>query len=475
MRPPAGAGSPLPNEHSDSDHDASTLAGHHTLGTYRFQGSPGNHTHSVNDPNSVPIFTGIDVTIDPTDIQSQLDALWDLFGQYGVTVIPNYPWVWPPVNWDVGGVEFGLSELETVIASEYTQQEIDGLFIATAKPGIAIVVWSDQNFSTDVGKIFAMAVTLDPNSAGEVLTGPVVTVATGDRYVVTNRPHSVGNGAIVLPRLLGANGEITGWVLQASDDLQVTVTALPTGYYGNYGVFTNGQGKAAIVWTASNGGDPSETYFIDIASDGASPTITTVSSPTGFNDYRLAAQSGNITAITGEANKCAVRDSTEVQIWSTDWSTQFTLDNTISFAGYDPSDVWRESALMPGRTSGTFTIAGEDTGRRLDVFENVPIAGPLPTPSLNGFYVVEAAHVDYFNHFNWLAEGLRGFVLGLFRDNSFIRLVYYNSLDDTYDEADFMAAQPWGNYGVAGLTEGYFILAYTDDRDNIQLRAGWAR
>jgi hypothetical protein len=89
---------PFPVEHIHEDHDSSTLAGHHTLGTGRFQLSPGNHNHSKSDPNSVPLFNGIEVVIDPTDPQDQINKIWDLVGNYGVTIVPGGfipPWTWP--------------------------------------------------------------------------------------------------------------------------------------------------------------------------------------------------------------------------------------------------------------------------------------------------------------------------------------------------------------------------------------------
>lgn len=90
-------GTSIPQEHDYEDSDRSSLAGHHTLGIHKYQGSPGNHTHRPSDPNSMPLFDGVEVDIEGLDTQGQLDVIFGILGDYGANIITTAPVV-PPVD-----------------------------------------------------------------------------------------------------------------------------------------------------------------------------------------------------------------------------------------------------------------------------------------------------------------------------------------------------------------------------------------
>lgn len=80
-------GSALPVDHNEEDNDSGRTAGHHTLGIYKYQGSPGNHRHTEDDPLSIPLFSGIKVTLeDGESAESQLEKIWAIFEEFGATV-----------------------------------------------------------------------------------------------------------------------------------------------------------------------------------------------------------------------------------------------------------------------------------------------------------------------------------------------------------------------------------------------------
>jgi len=75
-------------EHDHEDANRYGGAGHHTLGIHRYQASPGNHTHQVDDPTSIPIFEGLTIEIgEDDDLQTQVNYIWSLLERYGLKVI----------------------------------------------------------------------------------------------------------------------------------------------------------------------------------------------------------------------------------------------------------------------------------------------------------------------------------------------------------------------------------------------------
>lgn len=83
----AFVGTRIPVDHNQEDNDSGVFAGHHTLGIYKYQGSPGNHRHTEDDPLSIPLFSGTEVTITAGEsAQSQLDKIWTIFEEFGATV-----------------------------------------------------------------------------------------------------------------------------------------------------------------------------------------------------------------------------------------------------------------------------------------------------------------------------------------------------------------------------------------------------
>lgn len=77
----------IPREHDYEDKDKSTLAGHHSLGMDEGQMSPGNHTHRVDDPTSIPPFDGVDVSLPGLTPEEQLEKIWDIIIDFGGIVI----------------------------------------------------------------------------------------------------------------------------------------------------------------------------------------------------------------------------------------------------------------------------------------------------------------------------------------------------------------------------------------------------
>lgn len=79
------------SRHDKEDVDKSTLAGHHTLGTFRHQAAGGNHSHTREDPTSLPLFDGLNINLsDPL----ALATILDLYGA-DVTYDIDEDWRYP--------------------------------------------------------------------------------------------------------------------------------------------------------------------------------------------------------------------------------------------------------------------------------------------------------------------------------------------------------------------------------------------
>lgn len=88
--------------HDPEDIDASGLAVHHTLGTFRYNAAGGAHRHTVDDPMSLPLFS--ELTLDagnPVEV-------WNLFELLGATIENKPDSTWQSFNYldnwsDYGG------------------------------------------------------------------------------------------------------------------------------------------------------------------------------------------------------------------------------------------------------------------------------------------------------------------------------------------------------------------------------------
>lgn len=90
----SGGDSPVPQEHDYEDSDRSSLAGHHTLGIHKYQASPGDHTHKANDPNSLPVFDGVDVDLTDLPLEDQVGKIWEIIADYGGSITFPSPSEW---------------------------------------------------------------------------------------------------------------------------------------------------------------------------------------------------------------------------------------------------------------------------------------------------------------------------------------------------------------------------------------------
>lgn len=376
-------------------------------------------------------------------------------------------------------------------------QWIWGLWGVGIGNGVGVLMWWDEDPTTDAHHTFAAGVKVNADLSVTVGTPTIINTPPSEAPGENLTPFHVGNNVVVVPLQDGDfRTDPQGQVIHVHPST-LAVTVLHT--FGPQTVnFTSYRSLGAGDPSLGRGFLVTADYvgWITVGGSITAPTVTVTQTPretvAPFDSFDIedglingyAWVDGYLVGIQGFKTSYAQNTAVGLQVWSVDWDARtFGYQRSIPLDGYW-TQFGEHASVIPGLVEGTVDVLYAATSDKYRFCANVPITSTTAPPVTATATAWDLAQANYQMFYKndylfrigegrWLFNYIREYnndAYGVLLEDPWLGYEAETKLntEDHQDTNLWLRGVPLLDLGL-----GRMLVAWTPDLDVIKIRAGF--